>query len=52
MRQELGIQSYNVDNTLLAEHVLEPEGYSIDLYMPGYRMCIEADGPHHWCVYN
>lgn len=24
-------------------------GYAVDLYMPAYRLVIEADGPSHWC---
>lgn len=24
-------------------------GYVVDLYMPAYRLVVEADGPSHWC---
>lgn len=24
-------------------------GYAVDLYMPAYRLVVEADGPLHWC---
>ena len=24
-------------------------GYAVDVYMPAYRLVVEADGPSHWC---
>ena len=50
VREELGVQSYAADATVLDEHVLLADGYSVDVYMPGYRLIIEADGPQHWTV--
>ena len=37
------------DNTLVPHVPWPAVGYVVDLYMPAYRLVVEADGPLHWC---
>lgn len=46
---QTGVDSEEEDNSLVSNVPWPAVGYVVDLYMPAYRLVVEADGPSHWC---